>query len=62
MSCGMGGRRGLDPLLLWHRPAAAALIRPLSWELSYVIPVALKTKNKKQTNKQKKVVGSKWLA
>ena len=35
-----------DPVLLWlwHRPAAAALILPLAWELLYAIGVALKSK------------------
>ena len=35
MSCGVGHRRGLDLALLWLwcRPAAAALIQPLAWEL-----------------------------
>ena len=32
------------------RPAAAALIRPLAWELPYAVGVALK----RQTNKQTK--------
>ena len=42
---------GLDPALLWLqcRPAAAAPIQPLAWELPYAAPVALK----KQTNKKK---------
>ena len=33
-----------DPVLLWmkHRPAAADLIRPLTWELPYATHVALK--------------------
>ena len=35
MSCGVGWRHGLDPTLLWHRPAAEAPIRPLAWELPY---------------------------
>ena len=37
-SCSGGGRGGSDPTLvwLWHKPAAAALIRPLAWELSCV--------------------------
>ena len=32
--CGVGCRRGSDPILLWLRcrPAATALIRPLAWE------------------------------
>ena len=46
MSCGEGHTRGLDPQLLrlWHRPAAAALIEPLAWELPYASSVALKIK------------------
>ena len=46
MSCGVGLRCGSDlPLLwLWHRPAAAALIRPLAWEPPYATGTALKSK------------------
>ena len=53
-SCGVGHRHGLIPTLLWlwHRPAAAASIRPLAWELSYAASVALKSKN----NKKKKQI------
>ena len=53
MSCGVGCRPGLDPALLWLRrkPAAAALIRPLAWELAYASGVALKSKKKKKINK-----------
>ena len=52
VSCSMGHRRGSDPLLLWQwcRPAAAALIRPLAWELPYATGAALKSK---QTQNQK---------
>ena len=34
VSCGVGRRRGLDPVLLWlwRRPVAIALIRLLAWE------------------------------
>ena len=34
MSCGVGRRRGSDPVLLslWYRLAGVAPIRPLSWE------------------------------
>ena len=48
MSCGVGHRRGSDPVLLWlwHRPAAEALIRPLAWDLPYAIGVALKRQKK----------------
>ena len=44
MSCGVGRRWGLAPVLLWCRPAAVALIRPLAWELPYAVVVALKKK------------------
>ena len=42
MSYGVGCRCGLDPpfLWLWCRPTAAALIRPLAWELPYAESVA----------------------
>ena len=38
MGCSVGRRQGLDPelLWLWCQLAAAALIRPLAWELPYV--------------------------
>ena len=60
MSCGVGGRHGLDPALLWLwcRVAATALIRPLAWEPPYAEDMALKSK---QTNKQKKPVPGKSL-
>ena len=53
MSCGVGHRCGLDLALLWlwYRPAAVALIRPLTWELPYAAPVAPKSKSK--TNKKR---------
>ena len=37
MSCGVGHRLGLDPVLLWlwYRPVAIALIHPLAWEPPY---------------------------
>ena len=39
-------------LWLWHRPAAAALTRPVAWELPYAVGAALqnKTKKKKKVN------------
>ena len=53
MSCGVGHRRGSDPVLLrlwlWCRMAAVALIQSGAWELAYAAGAALKkTKNKKQ--------------
>jgi len=50
VSCDIGHRRSLDPVLLWlwGRPAATAPIRPLAWEPPYAEGVALeKTKKKK---------------
>ena len=50
MSCRVGHRRDSDPvwLWLWHRPAAAALIRPLVWESPHASGTALKSKKKKK--------------
>ena len=49
MSCGLGRRHGSDPevLWLWYRPAAAASIKSLPWELPYAMGVALKRQKKK---------------
>ena len=53
MSCGVACRRGSDPALLWLwcRPAATALIRPLSWEPPYAMGAAQDIKTNKQTKK-----------
>ena len=50
MSYGVGCRLSSDPelLWLWCRPAAAALIRPLDWELPFTSGVGLKKKKKTQ--------------
>ena len=50
VSCGVGHRHGLDPVLLWLlcRPAAAAPIRPLAWKPPYAMGAALKSKKKKK--------------
>ena len=50
VSCGVGQRRSLDPVLLWLwcRLAAIAPIQPLAWEPPYAMGEALD----KQTNKQ----------
>ena len=44
VSCGVGRRCGLDPVLLWlwHRLAAVALIGTLAWEPPYATGTALK--------------------
>ena len=54
MSCGVGRRRGSDPMLLWlwRRLAATAPIIPLAWELPYATGAALK-KDKRQKNLKK---------
>ena len=54
MSCGVSHRYGLDLVLLWLwcRLAAAALIQPLAWELSYAAPMALKKKKKKRGRRE----------
>ena len=48
MSCGR--RRGLGPALLWRRPAATALVRPLAWEPPYAAGEALKGKINQSIN------------
>ena len=55
MSGGVGCRRSWDLALLWLwcRPAAAAPIQPLAWELPYAAGATLKSKKKK-----KKKIGS----
>ena len=49
MSCGGGHRLSSDLALLWLwcRPAAAALIQPLAWEIPCAMDVALKRKEKR---------------
>ena len=44
MSCGVGCRCGLDPVLLWPWPrlVATAPIELLAWEPPYAASVALK--------------------
>ena len=44
MRCGVGGRRGSDPTLLWLwcRLAAITLIGPLAWEPPFAECEALK--------------------
>ena len=52
LSCGVGRRCGLDPVLLWlwHRLAAVPLIGPLAWKFPYAMGAALKSKNKINTH------------
>ena len=57
MSCGVGRRRGSDPVVLWlwRRLAAVALIRPLAWEPPQATSAALKTKNQNKQNMYKDI-------
>ena len=58
MSCGVGCRRGSDPVLLWlwRRLVAIAPIRPLAWEPPYAAGAAqeMAKRQKKKKNKTKK--------
>ena len=52
---GLAQRVGDPELLwLWCRPAAVALIQPLTWELPHATGVALKCKKKKKNIKKGK--------
>ena len=48
MNCVVGRRRGSDPALLWHRPAAITPIQPLAWEPPYAASEALKKKKERK--------------
>ena len=58
MSCGVGRRRDLDPmglwlwLWLWRRPEATAPIRPLAWEPPHAAGLALKSRKRKEGEKE----------
>ena len=54
LPCGVGCRCGLDPTLLWlwHRLVAIAPIRPIAWELPYVMGTALKSSSEKKNDIQ----------
>ena len=60
MSCSTDCKWGLDPALLWLccRPAAAASIWPLAWELPYATGAVLESQN--QPTKQKNLTDH-WL-
>ena len=57
MSCGIGNRVNLDPMLLWLqlwlwcRLAAVAPIQPLAWEPPYGMGMALRPKKKRKKEK-----------
>ena len=54
VNCGVGCRRGSDPVLLWlwRRPVATAPILPLTWEPPCAAGAA--QRNSKKTKKKKK--------
>ena len=56
VSCGGVCRHVLDPALLWlwYKPAAAASIQALAWELPYAACTAQKDKKTKTKTKTKK--------
>jgi len=56
VSCGVGHRLSSDVALLWLwcRPAAAAPIRPLAWELPSALGAALEKAKKQKKKKRKK--------
>ena len=56
MICGVGCRRGSDPiwLWLWGRPVAPTPNGPLAWEPAYAAGAALKDKKKKEKKIEEK--------
>jgi len=56
MSCGVGHRRGSDPMLLWLwcRLVATAPIRPLACESPYAMGVAPEKTKRQRKKKNKK--------
>ena len=46
MSCGVGCRCSLDPVLLWLWLRPAAEVQTLAWELPYASAAALKSQKK----------------
>ena len=61
MSCGVGCRRGLDPVLLclWRRPASTDPIRPLAWEPPYATGSGPR-KGKKTKKKRKRKMDNRY--
>ena len=55
MSCSVGHRRSLDPMLLWLWLwlAAVAPAGPLAWEPPYAVAEALKRQKTKNKSKKK---------
>ena len=60
MSCGVGRRRGSDLALLWlwRKPAATALVQPLTWEPPYAAASSPRKGKKRPKKKKKKTIQS----
>ena len=60
MSCGVGHRQSLDPMLLWLRcrPAATAPVGPLAWELPHAAGTALQGEDQKKKKGCLKCLGA----
>ena len=59
MSCGVGCRRGSDPVLLWlwRRPAETSPIRPLAWEPPSAVGAALEMAKRQEKKKSSNNIG-----
>ena len=57
MSYSVGPRCGLDLALLWlwYRPASAAPILPLAWELPYAAGAKIKKRKKKERKEEQQI-------
>ena len=62
MSCGVGRRRGSNPVWLWLWPAAVAPIRSLAWEPPYATGAVLKSRTKTKTKKTGFVNQTAWIS
>ena len=60
MGCGVGGRHGSDPALLWLwlRPVATAPIRPLVWEPPHAAEAAQRNSKKTKIKKKNEIMPS----
>ena len=59
MSCGVGHRLTLDPVLLWlwHKPVATAPMKPLAWEPPYAVGSGPRKGKKTEKDRGKKKKG-----
>ena len=54
MSCGLGHRCGLDPMLLWLWPGVVAPTGPLAWEPPYATGAEKERRKKKEGRKERR--------